>query len=93
MLKKNKIDVRLGGNIGKPVLDLDLKKQPLVIIEASSFQLAYSQFIRPNYAIILNITKDHLDWHGSYKDYIDAKLNIFSEQKKIILHFLITKFY
>ena len=40
VLKRNKINIRLGGNIGKPVLDLDLKKQPLVIIEASSFQLA-----------------------------------------------------
>tara|TARA_Y100000590_G_scaffold412923_1_gene508271 strand:- start:930 stop:2243 length:1314 start_codon:yes stop_codon:yes gene_type:complete len=81
MLKKNKINVRLGGNIGKPVLDLDLKSKPLVIIEASSFQLAYSQFIRPDYAAILNITNDHLDWHGSTKEYIDSKFKIFSNQK------------
>ena len=82
VLKKNNINVRLGGNIGKPVLDLDLKNEPLVIIEASSFQLAYSKFIRPDYAIILNITNDHLDWHGSFKDYIESKLKIFSNQKK-----------
>ena len=77
VLKKNKINVRLGGNIGKPVLNLDLKNEPLVIIEASSFQLAYSQFVRPDYAIMLNITKDHLDWHGSNKEYIDSKFKIF----------------
>ena len=82
VLKKNKINVRLGGNIGKPVLDLDLEKQPLVIIEASSFQLAYSQFVRPDYAIILNITNDHLDWHGSTKQYINSKFKIFSNQEK-----------
>ena len=82
VLKRNKINIRLGGNIGKPVLDLDLKKQPLVIIEASSFQLAYSQFVRPDYAIILNITNDHLDWHGSTKEYINSKFKIFSNQKK-----------
>ena len=82
VLKKNNINVRLGGNIGKPVLDLDLKNEPLVIIEASSFQLAYSKFIRPDYAIILNITNDHLDWHGSFKNYIESKLKIFSNQKK-----------
>ena len=82
ILKKNKINVRLGGNIGKPVLDLDLKKNPIVIIEASSFQLAYSQFIRPDYAMILNITNDHLDWHGSTKEYINSKFKIFSNQKR-----------
>ena len=82
ILKKNNINVRLGGNIGKPVLDLDLKKQPIVIIEASSFQLSYSKYIKPDYAIILNITKDHLDWHGSYKDYFNSKFKIFLGQKK-----------
>ena len=81
VLKKNKINVKLGGNIGKPVLDLDLKNKPLVIIEASSFQLAYSQFIRPDYAAILNISNDHLDWHGSMKQYIDSKFKIFLNQK------------
>ena len=82
VLKKNKINVKLGGNIGKPVLDLNLKRQPWVIVEASSFQLAYSQFVRPDYAIILNITNDHLDWHGSFKNYFDSKFKIFSNQKK-----------
>jgi len=88
LLKKNNINVRLGGNIGKPVLNLNLKNQPLVIIEASSFQLAYSKFIRPDYAIILNITNDHLDWHGSFKDYSDSKFKIFSNQKKNNFAFL-----
>jgi len=82
ILRKNNINVRLGGNIGKPVLDLDLKNKPLVIIEASSFQLAYSKYIKPDYALILNVTKDHLDWHGSYKNYVDSKFKIFSKQKR-----------
>ena len=51
LLNKNKINAVLGGNIGKPVLSINLKKKPLVIIEASSFQLAYSKFIKPNYAV------------------------------------------
>jgi len=88
VLRKNNINVRLGGNIGKPVLDLDLKNKPLVIIEASSFQLAYSQFIKPDYAAILNITNDHLDWHGSNKDYINSKFKIFSNQKSNNFAFL-----
>ena len=82
ILKKNNINVKLGGNIGRPILNLNLQNQPIVIIEASSFQLAYSQFIKPDYALILNITKDHLDWHGSYKNYIDSKFKIFTRQKK-----------
>ncbi len=82
LLKKNKIHSVLGGNIGKPILSLNLKKNPLVIIEASSFQLSYSKFVKPNYALILNITNDHLDWHGSMKKYIEAKFKIFSIQKK-----------
>jgi len=82
VLKKNKINVRLGGNIGTPVLDLDLRKKPLTIIEASSFQLAYSKFIKPNNAIILNITNDHLDWHNSFKEYTNSKFKIFSNQTK-----------
>ena len=88
VLKKNNINVRLGGNIGKPVLDLDLKNHPMVVIEASSFQLAYSKFIRPDYAVILNITNDHLDWHGSTKKYINSKFKIFSNQKKNNFAFL-----
>jgi len=93
VLKKNDINVRLGGNIGKPVLDLDLRNQPIVIIEASSFQLAYSQYVRPEYAVILNITKDHLDWHSSYRDYINSKFRIFSEQKKNDFAFLNNKIF
>tara|TARA_A100001011_G_C14321181_1_gene850724 strand:+ start:3659 stop:4912 length:1254 start_codon:yes stop_codon:yes gene_type:complete len=82
VLKKNKINVRLGGNIGKPVLDLNLNNKPIVIIEASSFQLAYSKFVRPDYAAILNITNDHLDWHGSMNNYIKSKFKVFSLQSK-----------
>ena len=82
VLKKNNVNVGLGGNIGSPILNLNLKKNPLIVIEASSFQLAYSKFIKPDYAVILNITKDHLDWHGSMNNYIQSKLKIFSLQKK-----------
>ncbi len=82
LLKKNKFDVELGGNIGTPVLNLKIKKNIFFVIEASSFQLAHSKFIHPNYAILLNITNDHLDWHGSMQDYIKSKLRIFDLQGK-----------
>jgi UDP-N-acetylmuramoylalanine--D-glutamate ligase len=82
LLKKNKFSIKLGGNIGTPVLNLNNKKKDFFIIEASSFQLSHSQFIHPNYAILLNITNDHLDWHGSMQDYIKSKLKIFNLQSK-----------
>ena len=80
LLKKNRFDVKLGGNIGKPILDLEVKKNSIVVIEASSFQLEYSKFVKPKYSILLNITKDHMDWHYNMKNYLNAKLKIFSLQ-------------
>ena len=82
MLKNNNHKVVLGGNIGTPVLNLNIKKKDFLIIEASSFQLAYSKFVCPDYALLLNITNDHLDWHGNMKNYINSKLKIFKLQKK-----------
>ncbi len=81
LLKKNKFKVLLGGNIGTPILDLKIKKNTYIVIEASSFQLSHSKFICPDYAILLNITNDHLDWHGSMKNYMNSKFKIFNLQK------------
>ena len=80
VLREGKMDAQLGGNIGKPILDLKIKKNSIVIIEASSFQLSYLKFIKPTYATVLNVTKDHLDWHGTLKNYQESKFNIFSKQ-------------
>ena len=93
VLKKNNIHVELGGNIGKPVLDLNLEKNPIVIIEASSFQLAYSKLVKPDYAILLNITNDHLDWHVSAKEYINSKFKIFLNQEKNNFAFINNKIF
>jgi len=80
ILRTNKVDAHLGGNIGKPILDLKIKKKSIVIIEASSFQLGYTKFIKPTFAVILNITKDHLDWHNTMANYKNSKFKIFSKQ-------------
>ncbi len=82
LLKKNKFQVALGGNIGNPVLNIQQNKKNFFVIEASSFQLSHSKFIHPNYAILLNITNDHLDWHGSKRNYINSKFKIFKLQEK-----------
>ena len=80
ILKTNRLDAKLGGNIGKPILDLKIGRKSVVIIEASSFQLAYAKFIKPTLAVILNITSDHLDWHNTITNYKNSKLKIFSKQ-------------
>ena len=92
LLKNNNIKTLLGGNIGTPVLNLDLKKNIFLVIEASSYQLAHSKFICPDYAFLLNITNDHLDWHGSMKNYVNSKFKIFELQKKNQYSFVNIKF-
>ena len=82
LLQKNKFKVLLGGNIGTPILDLKIKKNTFIVIEASSFQLSHSKFICPDFAILLNITNDHLDWHKNMQDYVNSKLKIFNLQHK-----------
>lgn len=64
------------GNIGVGILDkvVDAKKDDVFIIEASSFQLDHTKYFKPKVSLILNITPDHIDWHGSYENYKEAKL-------------------
>jgi len=92
LLKKNKFKFALGGNIGTPILNIKNSKNCYVVIEASSFQLAHSKFICPDYAFFLNLTNDHLDWHGSKQDYLRSKLKIFQLQKPNQYAFINKKF-
>ena len=70
------------GNVGVGILDKieELKEKDILIIELSSFQLQYTHLFRPKAALILNITPDHLDWHNTMENYINAKLKIFKNQ-------------
>ncbi len=82
LLKKNKFKISLGGNIGTPILASTNLRNNYTIIEASSFQLSHSKFICPDYAFFLNLSNDHLDWHGSKSNYLKSKLKIFKLQTK-----------
>ena len=88
ILKKNNFNVKIGGNIGDPILNISCNKKSIVVIEMSSFQLAYSKFIRPNHSILLNLSLDHLDWHKNFYNYKKSKFRIFLNQQKKILHIL-----
>ena len=70
----------IGGNIGTPIADYLMNPDPydLVVLELSSFQLEISSSFVPNVAILLNISPDHLDRHGTLERYAAAKMNIFA---------------
>ena len=74
--------VFVGGNIGTPLLDWLRGGDDVdcLVVEVSSFQLEYCGAFRPNIAVLLNITPDHLDRHGSMVAYSAAKMNLFAHQ-------------
>jgi UDP-N-acetylmuramoylalanine--D-glutamate ligase len=76
------VSTLVGGNIGLPVIDLVAKSTPetVSVLEVSSFQLETVEEFHPWIAVILNITPDHLDRHGSFESYVAAKERIFARQ-------------
>ena len=89
IIKKNNKDVRLGGNIGKPLLfEKNINKNTLFVIEASSYQIEYSKYFRSDIAAILNISPDHLERHQTFSKYINAKLKLIKNQNKNGLTFI-----
>jgi len=83
VLKRQKIDVKLAGNIGYPILSIkSFRKKTIFVIEASSYQLEYSQLFKSKYAAILNISPDHLERHQTIQKYITAKFKLIQNQNK-----------
>jgi UDP-N-acetylmuramoylalanine--D-glutamate ligase len=82
ILRASGAPVLVGGNIGVPAIALVEASQPAGwnVLEVSSFQLESTHSFQPQIAVILNITPDHLDRHGSMSAYIAAKERIFAHQ-------------
>jgi UDP-N-acetylmuramoylalanine--D-glutamate ligase len=84
--------VAVAGNIGPTLLDtlaqaIDAQALPQAwVLELSSFQLDLPSPFNPTAATVLNITQDHLDWHGSLQAYAQAKARIFGAQTTLILN-------
>jgi UDP-N-acetylmuramoylalanine--D-glutamate ligase len=74
---------RAAGNIGTTCIEAVCAREPgeYLVAELSSYQLAYSCGLVPVAAVLLNITPDHLAWHGSFESYRDAKLGLFDRLK------------
>ncbi|MBX7248025.1 MAG: UDP-N-acetylmuramoyl-L-alanine--D-glutamate ligase [Caulobacteraceae bacterium] len=81
VLKQAGRDARIGGNIGIGVLGLeDMHAGAVYVIETSSYQLDLTRTFRPDVAVLMNLSPDHLDRHGGMDGYVAAKRRIFANQ-------------
>lgn len=76
------------GNLGDTVIEAVERKEPLdyLILELSSFQLHWAKEAQFVAAAILNIADDHLDWHGDFESYADAKFSILNRADIAVLN-------
>lgn len=83
MLRAAGREVFVGGNIGTPLADYLIGPQSadVVVLEVSSYQLDTSGCFRPDVAVLLNISPDHLDRYASYEEYARSKFQIFANQQ------------
>ena len=85
MLLESGFRARACGNVGDPVIEIVTNSDAdILILELSSFQLSWSREARFYASAILNIADDHIDWHGSFDAYADAKFSI-SEMSEILI--------
>jgi UDP-N-acetylmuramoylalanine--D-glutamate ligase len=83
VLNDQKVDVRLVGNIGNPILlEKKVTNRTVFVIEASSYQLEYSKLFKSNISLILNISPDHLERHKTISKYVSAKFKLVKNQSK-----------
>ena len=74
-------NVQVGGNIGKAVLELDAPEPSTVyVVEVSSYQIDLAPSLAPNVGVLLNITPDHIDRHGTVEHYAEVKARLFRNQ-------------
>lgn len=76
------LPVALAGNVGTPLSALvgEVDPDATIVCEVSSFQAEDSEALAPDTALLLNLTEDHLDRHGTFEDYRHAKLRLFANQ-------------
>tara|TARA_B100001939_G_scaffold97821_1_gene84176 strand:- start:248 stop:1537 length:1290 start_codon:yes stop_codon:yes gene_type:complete len=83
ILKNHDYDARLTGNIGNPILEeKKITRNTILVVEASSYQLAYSKYFKSKFSIIINISPDHLERHNTMKNYVLSKLKCVTKQNE-----------
>ncbi len=81
-LRADGIDAVACGNIGHPFPEAALEGREALVVECSSFQLRMQESFHPRVSVLLNLAPDHLDEHGSFEAYADAKARIFARQSR-----------
>ena len=82
-LRAGGLDAVACGNIGRPFPTAALEHHDVLVVEASSFQLADQESLHPRVSVLLNLAPDHLDWHGSFEAYVGAKRRIYAQQTAV----------
>lgn len=84
LFKKAGYNTYIAGNIGIGILDnvFDIKDEDILIVEASSFQLEDTVDFKAHISAIVNISPDHISWHGDFQNYINSKKKILINQDK-----------
>jgi UDP-N-acetylmuramoylalanine--D-glutamate ligase len=86
MLRRAGKDVQLGGNIGVPVLALEPPSTERVyVLELSSFQIDLTPSLAPTIGVLLNVTPDHLDRHGSMENYATIKGRLVASAQQAVI--------
>jgi len=82
LLQTAGVETFVGGNIGTPLLAFveSSTDSSVTVAEVSSFQLENIEAFRPDIGVLLNLSPDHLDRHGSFEEYAAAKMRLFSNQ-------------
>ena len=75
-LEKLGYSVMTGGNIGNAVAHAAGRDYDFIVLELSSFQLYWAREFMCDLAIVTNLAPDHIDWHGSYENYVASKANL-----------------
>jgi len=89
ILLNQRLDVKLVGNIGNPILSVkSIHQKTIFIIEASSYQLEYSKIFKSKFAVILNLSPDHIERHKTLNKYIKSKFKLIKNQSKNNLAFV-----
>lgn len=74
-------DAQVGGNIGVGVLGLEsMHGGAVYVLEVSSYQLDLTSSLKPDAAVLLNVSPDHLERHGGMEGYVDSKRRVFRNQ-------------
>jgi UDP-N-acetylmuramoylalanine--D-glutamate ligase len=79
-LRAGGVDALACGNIGHPFPEAAREGHEALVVECSSFQLRLQESFHPRVSVLLNLAPDHIDEHGSFEAYADAKARIFARQ-------------